>query len=30
MSTFIQKGHIELITSDSKDIYNVIKYFLFK
>ncbi len=27
---FIQQGHIQLIKSDSKDIYNVTKYFYFK
>ncbi len=26
MNTFINQGHIKLTKSDSKDIYNVIKY----
>ncbi len=30
ISTFIQQGHVALIKSDGKDIYNVIKYLFFK
>ncbi len=30
MNHFIQQEHIKLIKSDSKDIYNVTKYFNFK
>jgi len=29
MNTFIQQGHIKLIKSESKDIYNVTKDFYF-
>ncbi len=30
MNTFLQEGHIKLIKSDSKDIYNVAKYVYFQ
>ncbi len=30
INTFIQQGCTKLIKSDSKDIYNVTKYFYFK
>ncbi len=30
INTLIQQGCIKLIKSDSKDIYDVIKYFCFK